>query len=52
MKDDDDQYAYPISDEIHEESDAIEVLEDDAKQNAYSTSDDEREVKRGEQEEA
>jgi hypothetical protein len=52
MKDDDDQYAYPISDEIHEESDAMEVLEDDAKQNAYSTSDEEPEVKRGEQEEA
>jgi hypothetical protein len=37
MKYDDDQEAYPISDEMHEESDAMEVLEDDAKQSTYST---------------
>jgi hypothetical protein len=51
MKDDDDQDTYPISDEMHEESDAMEMIEDDAKQSTYSTSDDEPEVKRGELEE-
>jgi hypothetical protein len=52
MKDDDDQDTYPISDGMHEESDTMEMIEDDAKQSAYSTaSDDEPEVKRGELEE-
>jgi hypothetical protein len=46
MKDDDDQDTYPRSDEMHEESDATEMIEDDANESTYSTSGDEPEVKR------
>jgi hypothetical protein len=51
MKDYDDQDTYPMSDKMHEESNATEMIEDDVKQSMYSTSDDEPEVKRGELEE-
>jgi hypothetical protein len=48
MKDDDDEDTYPKSDEMNEESDALEMIEDDAKQSTYSTSGDEPKVKRSE----
>ena len=46
MKDDDDEDTYPRKDEVHEESNASEMTEDNAKQSTYSTSGDEPDVKR------
>ena len=48
MKDDDDEDTYLRNDEVHEESDASEMIEYNAKQGTYSTSGDEPNVKRSE----
>jgi hypothetical protein len=48
MKGNDDEDTYPRNDKVHEESDASEMIEYNAKQGTYSTSGVEPNVKRSE----